>query len=273
MVDSQRSGGSQRPSQAESDDHSSTSTLAARRNQTAFASCAFVLLQSELALDESGATRGVDEPAAPDFPAGRLFHEMHPVSRAVRAEIEAAHHRAIDELDAERTRVLAEKVLEDAAIQLVARRRQVATRAELRDLIDGGAALVEEEAEAELSELVTVEMLSQPEHGVEVVRADLDQRLADLVRGGRHRMRTALDHEDLHRCELLTQLDRERKAREAAAENDHVVIGGHAWRTWMFNDARSASVSCKVAGASQCSGGNPNPNRSAGATWSITRSY
>ena len=100
-----------------------------------------VLLQPELALDEAGATRGVDEPAAPDFPARMLFHETHPVSRAVRAEIEAAHDRAIDELDAERTRVLAEEVLEDAAIELVARRRQVATRAELRDLIDCGCCL------------------------------------------------------------------------------------------------------------------------------------
>src|SRR6185503_2411808 len=71
-----------------------------------------VLREIELALDEAGAPRGVDEPAALDLAARCLLFEAHAVRRAVRAHVEAAHDRTVDELDAERARVLAEEVLE-----------------------------------------------------------------------------------------------------------------------------------------------------------------
>ena len=53
---------------------------------------------------------------------------------AVCAELDVAHRRAVDEARRRAARLLAEEVLEDAAVELVARRRQEAARAELGHL-------------------------------------------------------------------------------------------------------------------------------------------
>jgi hypothetical protein len=44
-------------------------------------------------------------------------------------------------------------------------------------------------------------VMLQPEHLAQVVRADLDRRLADLVRGDRHRVDAPLEDEDVELCE------------------------------------------------------------------------
>ena len=85
--------------------------------------------------------------------------------------------------DAAALRLLAEEVLEDAAIDLVARHREVAAGADLGHRVDVAPALRREEAKAELLELAFLHVLLQAEHLAEVVGADLDRRLADLVRG------------------------------------------------------------------------------------------
>ncbi len=64
----------------------------------------------------------------------------------------------------------------------------------------------------------------QAERLGEVVRADLDARLADLVRGGRRRMRAALDDAHVERRHRVLQLQRERQAGEPAARDQDVVM-------------------------------------------------
>ena len=82
-----------------------------------------------------------------------------------------------------------EEVLEHAAVDLPRRRRHEAARAELGHVLQFALAFREEEAEAELAQVPRVEMRAQPERVGEVVRADLDARLADLVGGRRRRRR------------------------------------------------------------------------------------
>ena len=137
-------------------------------------------------------------------------------------EFDAAHICAVHKLDAACARLLAEMVLEDAAVDLPGRRRQHLAHAELGDVADVVAAVAEEEAEAELAHVRRVEMRAQAERVREVVRADLDRRFADLVRRNRHRMRAAFDHADREVREAVAQLQCERESGEAAAE-DHDI--------------------------------------------------
>ena len=74
-------------------------------------------------------------------------------------------------------------------------------------------AVREEVAQAELLELLRAQVRLEPEHAAEVVRADLDARLADLEGRLAHRMLALLEHQhaDVRRLDL--QLPRQRQAR------------------------------------------------------------
>ena len=90
-------------------------------------------------------------------------------------------------------------------------------------------ALGEEVAQAELVELTLDQVRLEAEDLREVVRADLDARLADLVGGFRHRMLLLLGDQDGDVRVLLAQLTGEAEAGEAPAGDDHVVgRQGHA---------------------------------------------
>ncbi len=80
----------------------------------------------------------------------------------------------------------------------------------------------EEKPEAEFLQLVLVEMRLEPEHGFEIVRADLDRGLAHFVRRLAHRMAHPLEHHDVEQGEALAQLNRQREAGKAAA-HDHDI--------------------------------------------------
>jgi hypothetical protein len=112
----------------------------------------------------------------------------------VARHLEAAHARAVDELHAKRARMRAEKVFETAAIELPRRRRQQLAHAKLGASIDARVPFAEEEAEAELADLLGVEVLAQAEHVGEVVRADLDGGFADLERRFAHWMTPPLEY-------------------------------------------------------------------------------
>src|SRR5690606_38301305 len=146
----------------------------------------------------------------------------------------------VDEAAAALGRHAREVVLEDAAIELVARRRQQRARAELGDAIDVVTAVGEEEAEAELLELALLEVGSQPEHLAEVVRRDLDGRLAHLVGRDRQRMPVALEDQDVQLREALAELQRQREAGKPAAQDDHVVIRRTCYRTFTHEPAASS---------------------------------
>ena len=150
-----------------------------------------------LVLDQAGAAAGIDEPARARLAADAAVAIDDCVLAAVVGERDVAHRRAGGEADAAPRRLLGEEVLEDAAVELVARHREVAARADLGDGVDVAPAFRREEAEAELLQLRRLEVLLQPEHLAQVVRADLDRRLADLVRGDRHRVDAPLEDEDV----------------------------------------------------------------------------
>ncbi len=67
-------------------------------------------------------------------------------------------------------------------------------------------------------------MVLEAEHGVEVVCGDLDRGLADLVGGLGNRMPVPFEHDDRKVRKSLAQLQRQRQAREASAENCDVRL-------------------------------------------------
>ena len=125
--------------------------------------------------------------------------------------------------------MLTEVVLENAPIQLIARRREIAARAKLCDLIEIVTTFGEEEPEAKLLELMLREVLLQSEHGVEVVGADLDRRFAHLVSRLRYRMLATFQHQDVEVLQLAPQLNREGEPREASTQNDDIVSVAHVF--------------------------------------------
>ena len=176
-----------------------------------------------LLLDQSGAAARVDEPARAHLPLAAVAAEHDPVLAAVFAEREVAHRRAVGEADAAAQRLLGEEVLEQAAVDLVARDGERPAGADLGDAVDVVASFRREEAEAELLQLRGLEVLAQAEHFGEIVGADLDRRLADLVRRDRHRMDAPLENEDVEVGEGLLQVQGERQPGETAAGDDDVV--------------------------------------------------
>jgi hypothetical protein len=152
------------------------------------------------------------------------------VQRAAFAELHLADQRVVDEAHAERLRAFGEEVLEDAAVDLPARHRQRAAGAELGDVLQVAPAFAEEEAEAELLQLVFHQVLTQAQHVLEVMRADLHARLADLVAGRRYRVRAAFHHQHVEVGEAALELQGQRQAGQAAAHDEDVVLrfgGGH----------------------------------------------
>src|SRR5690606_36838872 len=102
------------------------------------------------------------------------------------------------------------------------RRRQQTADADLGAAVDVVAAIGEEEAEAELADLLPVEMLAQAQHLGEVVRADLDRGFADLERGLRRRMAAPLEDGDRQRRIRLAQLQGESEPGQSTPQDRHV---------------------------------------------------
>src|SRR5207253_1964429 len=100
--------------------------------------------------------------------AAVLAEEDAVLARLVRRERDVAHGGAARDADAAPRGLRGEKILEDAAVDLVARHRQRPARADLGDGVDVAAAVGREEAKAELLQLRRLEMLLQAEHLGEV---------------------------------------------------------------------------------------------------------
>jgi hypothetical protein len=219
------------------------------------------LAELALLLDQPGATARVDEPARArrvDRAVGTAKDDAMLVLLR-RGEREVEHGRTGFNRDAAAGRLCGEEVLEQAAVDLVARHRERLARAELGDAVDVASLVGEEEAKAELLQLRVLEVLAQAEDVGEVVGADLDRRLADLVRRDRHGMDTALDDEDVERRERLLELQRKRQSGEAAAGDDDVVpgaVGGDAHErasvatsAWAVRRSASEGASGSASGA------------------------
>ncbi len=177
----------------------------------------------ELLLDQAGAAAGVDQPARARFALDAVVAIADAVLAAAFGQRDVANQRAGDEADAAPLHFFGEEVLEHAAVDLVARHGEVAAGADLGDGVDVAPAFRREEAKAELLQLRGLEVRLQAEHLGEVVGADLDRRLADLVRGDRHRVDAPLEDQDVELGERLLELQRERESGQAAAGDDDVV--------------------------------------------------
>src|SRR6185436_13389887 len=205
----------------------------------------------ELAAQQPRAATGIDQPVARERQLPAVLFVADGMLTALR-KVDLAHHRAGDERDALRTRLLAEEVLQDAAVELVAGCLQVAAGAELGHGVDARGVLAEEEPETELAQLALTQVRVEAEDGVQVVSSDLDRRFTHLVSRLRRRMRIAFEHRDGQPWQARAQLQGQRQARESAADDEHV---GTAHRFSSFNSRPSVGVamhrmSCRPPSAS-----------------------
>ena len=179
--------------------------------------------QLEAPAQQRGAARGIQQPARRDMVLAIGIDVMHLVRGAMLAHVEAPDRGAVAERDAASPRFLAEKGFEDAAVDLVARRRQDPAHAQFGGVLDVVAPVGEEIAQAELADVRRVQVFAQAQRVVEIVRTDLHRRLADLVRRRRQRVPVALQHQDVHLRKFAAQLQRQAQAGQAAAEDHRFV--------------------------------------------------
>ena len=183
------------------------------------------LLKTELALEQTRATGCIDKPACAQLLMAALDVDAYAVSR-VGIDIDAPDHGVAVKDHAVAPNFGAQEIFQQSAIDLPGRCRQHATHSELGDRVEIVAAIGKKETETEFPNLRGVQMRAQSERGRQIIGTHFDQRFTDLVRGQRNRMRLAFEYDDIEIGELATQLQRERKSRKAAPENDDVV--GHA---------------------------------------------
>ena len=181
-----------------------------------------VLREAELAFEQARAARCVDDPARPDLD-GRAV-TGHGDGVLLVSELHVLGSTAFEDVDARLDVRLPQSRLETATVEVVGVLDREIRRAPLvsrRDVVV--AVRGEEEPLARLSHLVALEMVPQSEHVGEVVRADLDRRLADLEGAVSRRAAPLLDHGDARVWTGALQLSSERQAGKAAAEDDDVV--------------------------------------------------
>src|SRR5690606_40765417 len=120
------------------------------------------LLQPQLALEQRGAAAGIHHPARLQHRLGAVVSVANPVQTVATgfAQINPADLASGTEVDAQCAGVLAEEILETAAVQLPRRRRQRVAHAHFGARVDVLARVAEEKAETELADLPAVQMLA-----------------------------------------------------------------------------------------------------------------
>src|SRR5690606_6660816 len=111
---------------------------------------------------------------------------------------------------------------EAAPVELVGGNDGLLGGADLRALLERQLAATGVEAQAVLEEVFLDEVVAQAQF-FEVLRAQLDARLADLVRRVGQGPRASLRDDDRERRMRPTQLPGERQPRQAAATDDDVI--------------------------------------------------
>ena len=188
--------------------------------------------QIELALDQPGAAGGVDEPARAQFAplagsnAFAVPHTLHhhPMRLIALADFELANHAGVGEPHAQFARPHTERIFKYAAVDLPRPGRQESAGAQLGDLRQIGLAVGEEKPKAELLQLLRLQQILQPQHFREIMRTDLDARLANLVSGMRDRMGATLDDFNVEFGMFLLELQGQSQAGQATTHDDDVAI-------------------------------------------------
>ena len=134
-----------------------------------------------LALDDSGSSAGVHEPARGDRSIIAVAAVRDAMRLAALLEVNGLNLGLVEERGAAGRCRLGEKILEPAPVDLVARRGEELAGANLGAVGERTGAVVEEEAEAELRQLIVDQVFLQTELLSEVMRPDLNGRLADFV--------------------------------------------------------------------------------------------
>jgi hypothetical protein len=139
----------------------------------------------------------------------------------------------VQNLDAERAAAHRQLVLETSAIHLVRTQRQsyeasvqpfavprvqhaeLLTVAEIRS----GA---HEEPQAELGQLMPIQVIREANHVAQIIRSDLGERLAHGGRALGDGPRALLDYRDLETGAPADEVDGERQTRKTSSEDSHV---------------------------------------------------
>src|SRR5690606_11234291 len=111
------------------------------------------LCETELALQQTGTTRGVHDPACLELALLSAAFVAHHMGHRIRPELHRTNDRAVDEANAERTCMLGKVVLENAPVELIRGRGEIPARAKLERRIDIHAAVREKETKSELLQL------------------------------------------------------------------------------------------------------------------------
>ena len=169
--------------------------------------------QSELAADQSGAAARVgDEARLHGADAAGALDVDDVVLRPALVQSDAPDLAAVQHLDAGGDEIVEQRVLEPPAIELERRHDRELRRAELDPPGDVAIAGVREEvAQPELLELPGAQVRLEAEDRLEVVGANLDARLADLVCRLPDRVRRLLgdQHAEMRRLEMKLPCERE----------------------------------------------------------------
>jgi hypothetical protein len=185
----------------------------AMRNQPALATCCVPRVSLRLAAQERATAVASTTQRAARRRWAPSRSKTTAVARAAAAQLDRVHPRALDELDPVlRDDHGAQVVLEAAAVELPAPHDGLGARADLGAVLQRQLAPAGEEAQAQLGDLPRVEVVRQPE-AREVLRGDLDRRLADLVAAVGERPRLALDDRDRGAGQLAADLAREEQDR------------------------------------------------------------
>ncbi len=184
-----------------------------------------VLAQPELARERALPARRVDHPARLHGLVAGLRLDRELVALAAFTERDPGDARADPHVDPLAAAHLAEIGLEPRAVELERGVERQVDRADLAHLGERHVALraVEEIADAVLRQVILVEILREllPPH--EIVRRDLDGRLADLERSARA---GALEDRDAQIRQAHAQLTREQRARDPASYYRHIGLRG-----------------------------------------------
>ena len=191
-----------------------------------------VLRQAQLALEQAGATTGIDHPACPQgLFAMRCFTNHHVfVSAARGCQIDLANHRSVHELHPTSLRFLGQEVFKNAAVDLVAGHGQVAAGPDFSDLVDVPPPLGKKETKAKFAQLLGFQVLVQTQHLVKIVRANLNRRFPHLVGRDGDGVAAPFQHGDVQADKTLFELQRQCQTRQTAPHDDHVMRSrGRCW--------------------------------------------
>ena len=120
--------------------------------------------------------------------------------------------------------MLAQVVLENAAVDLIARHAEVAAHPNFLDIVDRVVAIGAEESESEFAQVPFTQMGLEAKRMAEIVRPNLDGRLTDLMNGFRCESCATFQNRNSGFGQQSPQMQRRSQARKTAPKHEHVNL-------------------------------------------------